>query len=144
MVPVSTRADVARLLAQVASEHTVTECFDTPHHQPEENTMARIKVTAYIDTDDIDTNHVDLTHEMGLTSAGYEEWANTLSSEGLTDTEFVLEPNLFVVTIVETETGEIVKTFDPCSERRANKIEDGASINLDHTRFHTRLAPAPR
>lgn len=33
--------------------------------------MARIKVTGYLDTDDLDAGDVDLTHELGLSDRGF-------------------------------------------------------------------------
>lgn len=51
--------------------------------------------------------------------------------------------DLFVVTVVETETGEVIKSFGPFSERKANKIEDGVGANLNHRRYHTTLTEAP-
>ena len=34
--------------------------------------MARIKVTGYINVDDLEDEHVDLSHETGLSAAGYD------------------------------------------------------------------------
>lgn len=45
----------------------------------------------------------------------------------------------YYVEIVDTETDEVVKRMGPMSERRAEQVEDGANINLDHERFHTRI-----
>lgn len=45
----------------------------------------------------------------------------------------------YYVEIVNTETREVVKRIGPMSEWRADKVEDGANINLDHERFHTRV-----
>ena len=42
----------------------------------------------------------------------------------------------FYVKIVETATGKVHREMGPHSERKADKIADGASINLDHERFH--------
>lgn len=50
----------------------------------------RIKVTGYLDTDDMDIEDVDLDHEMGLSSEGFEKWSNTLGM--LDDIEFVQDP----------------------------------------------------
>jgi hypothetical protein len=50
--------------------------------------MARIRVTGYLETDDVDPEDVDLDHKMGLSASGYEK----LSSElGLDEVEFELE-----------------------------------------------------
>lgn len=51
--------------------------------------MARIKVTGYIDTDDLDPSEVDLSHEMGLSSEGYERYSTRPVM--LDDVEFELE-----------------------------------------------------
>lgn len=48
--------------------------------------MARIKVTGYLDTDDLDPEDVDLDHEMGLSNKGYEEWTQFFGT--LEDVEF--------------------------------------------------------
>jgi hypothetical protein len=50
--------------------------------------MARIKVTGYIDTDDLAPDDVDLSHEMGLSDKGYLGQINSLP---LDDVEFELE-----------------------------------------------------
>lgn len=42
----------------------------------------------------------------------------------------------FIVRIVHTETGEVVKTMGPMSARKADKVYDGASINLNHDAYH--------
>jgi len=44
----------------------------------------------------------------------------------------------YIIQIIEHGTGRIEKEFAPItSERRADKIDDGVNINLDHTRFYT-------
>jgi len=43
------------------------------------------------------------------------------------------------VEIVNTETDEVVKRMGPMSNRRAEKVEGGASINLNHEEYYTRL-----
>ena len=50
--------------------------------------MALIKVTGYIDTDGLDPDYVDLSHDMGLSEEGYIEVSREL---GLEDAEFELE-----------------------------------------------------
>ncbi len=50
--------------------------------------------------------------------------------------------DLFVMQIVEDETGEIVSQSKPTYLRRAEKIEDGAGINLGWEKFSTRIVPA--
>jgi hypothetical protein len=37
--------------------------------------MKRIKVTAYMDPDDLNEEYVDLDHDMGLSNDGYEFYA---------------------------------------------------------------------
>jgi hypothetical protein len=48
------------------------------------------------------------------------------------------EPGWYVQ-IVETATSKIEKEMGPMTERRAQKVESGASINLNHEKFHTNL-----
>jgi hypothetical protein len=45
------------------------------------------------------------------------------------------------VEIVEDSTEEVVKRMGPMRLRQAERVEDGASINLDHERFSTRVVP---
>ena len=45
----------------------------------------------------------------------------------------------YYVEIVEYGTGEIVKSMGPMSERKANKVEGGANINLNHEEYFTRI-----
>jgi len=52
--------------------------------------MARIKVTAIIDTDGWEEEHIDLSHDMGLSDGGYEHFLHRLSPY-LDDIEFQLE-----------------------------------------------------
>ena len=49
--------------------------------------MARIKVTGYIDTEDLELHQIDLSHEMGLSERGYEEVSMSLP---LDDVDFAL------------------------------------------------------
>lgn len=58
--------------------------------------MARIKITGYVDTDDLNPEDVDLEHEMGLSSEGYDnlvtgENGRPLSLTALEDVEVTLE-----------------------------------------------------
>lgn len=46
--------------------------------------MARIKVTGYILTDDLEPDHVDLNSETGLSEEGFEELSELFDLEGLT------------------------------------------------------------
>jgi hypothetical protein len=50
--------------------------------------MPRIKVTGYLNTEDLDPSQVDTSHEMGLSNKGYEEMSSEL---GLEDLEFTLQ-----------------------------------------------------
>jgi hypothetical protein len=50
--------------------------------------------------------------------------------------------DLYVVQIVEDATGKVVRQSNPASHRRADKIEDGMNINLNHEAFHTRIVDA--
>lgn len=44
------------------------------------------------------------------------------------------------VEIVSYETGEVVKEFKPVSsERRAEKLDNGVNINLNHEKYFTRI-----
>lgn len=59
--------------------------------------MARIKVTGYLDTDEMDEDHVDLNHETGLSEKGTDA-ASSVFYNGvpykltdLEDIEFELE-----------------------------------------------------
>ena len=45
----------------------------------------------------------------------------------------------YFVEIVNYETGEVVKRMDGGTERRAEKIDRGANINLDHENYFTRI-----
>lgn len=47
-------------------------------------------------------------------------------------------PVLYVIEVVETKTGEVVKTFGPHLDRMCDRLENGVNINLDHDRFFTR------
>jgi hypothetical protein len=50
-------------------------------------------------------------------------------------------PPKFVVRVIETATGTVVKTIGPEPERAAQKIARGVEINLDHVRFHVTVEP---
>lgn len=47
---------------------------------------------------------------------------------------------MFYVEIVKSSSGEVVKRMGPMSERKAEKVEIGVSINLNHEEFFTRIA----
>lgn len=55
---------------------------------------------------------------------------------------------MFVVEIVKYETDEddkeiIVKRSEPVLARKADKLDDGYNINLDHENYYTRIVPVP-
>ena len=47
----------------------------------------------------------------------------------------------YVVKVVHSETGEVVKMIEAVSERHADRIEGGVSINLNHDQYHTEIEP---
>ena len=42
----------------------------------------------------------------------------------------------YYVKIAETATGKVEKRMGPMSEGKADRVERGASINLDHAEYH--------
>jgi hypothetical protein len=48
----------------------------------------------------------------------------------------------YVVRIIEHGTGKVEYESKPTSRRRAERIEDGMSINLNHERFYTEIVEA--
>ncbi len=57
-------------------------------------------------------------------------------SETQTATEYVVE-------VYDDGTGEVVHRSKPTYLRRAEKIEDGLSINLNHAAYSTRIVAVP-
>ena len=50
----------------------------------------------------------------------------------------------FEVHIIDRSTNKAIKKLDGGNERRAEKIERGVNINLDHERFYTTVVqPLP-
>lgn len=47
------------------------------------------------------------------------------------------------VEIVEYVTDRVEKRMGPMSDRKAERVDNGANINLDHERFYTRIVEAP-
>ena len=47
----------------------------------------------------------------------------------------------YTVNIYHTETGELVKKMGPMSERKADKVYEGASRNLNHDEYHIEIDP---
>ena len=43
----------------------------------------------------------------------------------------------FRVVIIRTATGEIVRDMGPMSLAKAERVQSGAEVNLDHDNFHT-------
>ena len=52
--------------------------------------MARIKVTGYIDTDELNPEYVDTSHASGLSNTGYDQLCKDMMNAGLDDAEFEL------------------------------------------------------
>lgn len=48
----------------------------------------------------------------------------------------------FYVEIFEDETGRVESRMGPMSKWKADKVEDGASVNLNWERFSIRTVPA--
>ena len=48
----------------------------------------------------------------------------------------------FYVEIVETATDRAVQRMGPMGHARAIRVDSGASINLNHEAFHTRIVEA--
>jgi hypothetical protein len=49
---------------------------------------------------------------------------------------------MFYVEIVKKATGEVVQRMGPMLERKADRVESGASINLNHDEYFTRIVSA--
>ena len=47
-----------------------------------------------------------------------------------------------LVEVVRTDTGKVVKRLGPMSERKADRVEDGMALNLDHEHYFTRIVAA--
>ena len=45
----------------------------------------------------------------------------------------------YYVEIVEYDTAKAVKSMGPFSEHRADKVDNGANINLNHNEFFTQI-----
>jgi hypothetical protein len=45
----------------------------------------------------------------------------------------------FYVHIIETATDKVIKEMGPLPKGRAERVEDGANINLNHAEYHTRI-----
>lgn len=49
---------------------------------------------------------------------------------------------MYYVEIVNYDTDEVVKRMGPMSERKADKVDNAANINLNHDKYYTRIVPA--
>ena len=49
------------------------------------------------------------------------------------------KPKEFYVEVVTFGTDVVVSRMGPMNSRRAERVEDGANINLDHDNFYTRV-----
>ena len=47
----------------------------------------------------------------------------------------------FIVQIVAFKDDEVVKESEPMSERRADHVDDGFAMNLNHEEYYTRIVP---
>ena len=45
--------------------------------------------------------------------------------------------DVWLIKVVNSDSGEVVKTLQANSERAADRIDDGININLNHEKFHT-------
>lgn len=63
--------------------------------------------------------------------------AGTVQSGYTTMTDPMVD--VYFVEIVEHATGKVERRMGPMSERKADKVDTGANINLDHERYFTRI-----
>ena len=47
----------------------------------------------------------------------------------------------YKIKVINTATGEVVKTFETVTERAAERIERGLNINMNHADYHTVIEP---
>ena len=47
----------------------------------------------------------------------------------------------YKIKVIKTDTGEVVKTFETVTERAAERMERGLSINLNHSDYYTVIEP---
>jgi hypothetical protein len=45
------------------------------------------------------------------------------------------------VEIVSFDDGDVIKRMGPMPERKAERVDSGANINLDHANYYTRVVP---
>lgn len=51
------------------------------------------------------------------------------------------EQSQFYVDVVSYEDGAVVKRLGPMAERKADKVDDGLNINLNHDKYYTLIVP---
>ena len=47
----------------------------------------------------------------------------------------------YKIKVIEANTGEVVKTLEATTERSAERVERGLSINLNHSDYYTVIEP---
>lgn len=47
----------------------------------------------------------------------------------------------YIVEIVSFETGEVAKRIECETERKAERVDGGININLNHEKYYTRIVP---
>ena len=47
----------------------------------------------------------------------------------------------YKVKVIQTDTGEVVKTFEAATERAAERVERGLNINMNHADYYTVIEP---
>ena len=47
----------------------------------------------------------------------------------------------YKIKVIEANTGEVVKTLEATTERSAERVERGLSINLNHADYYTVIEP---
>ena len=50
----------------------------------------------------------------------------------------------YFVEVVDWDSGEAIKRLGPMTKRKAERVDDGLNINLDHDRYHTRIVGVRR
>ena len=47
----------------------------------------------------------------------------------------------YKIKVIKADTGEVVKTLETATERSAERVERGLSINLNHSDYYTVIEP---
>lgn len=47
----------------------------------------------------------------------------------------------YKIKVIKADTGEVVQTFETVTERAANRINAGLSINMNHADYYTVIEP---